>query len=62
MINNIISISTHRMSLTEEEFDELNALRNAISEYPQSVHPDRQERFTQLFVRSIEGKSDKALV
>lgn len=50
------------MSLTEEEFDELNALRNAISEYPQSVHPDRQERFTQLFVRSIEGKSDKVLV
>ena len=46
------------MSLTEEEFDELNALRNAISEYPQSVHPDKMEKFTELFVRSLERNGD----
>jgi len=48
--------------MTEEEREELNNLRKAITGYPQSVHPEKQARFTQLFVRSIEGKSDKALV
>ena len=53
---------TNTEELTTEEWNELNALREAISEYPQSVHPDRQERFTQLFVKSLEGKADRALV
>jgi len=53
---------TNTEELTTEEWNELNALREAISEYPQSVHPDRQERFTELFVKSLEGKADKALV
>jgi hypothetical protein len=53
---------TSTEELTKEEWEELNALREAISEYPQSVHPDRQERFTELFVKSLEGKADRALV
>lgn len=42
--------------LTTEEWDELNALRLAINANPASVHPDKQERFTELFVRSLLGK------
>lgn len=42
--------------LTVEEWDELNALRVAINVNPASVHPDKQERFTELFVRSLLGK------
>jgi hypothetical protein len=53
---------TNTEELTTEEWNELNALREAISEYPQSVHPEKQARFTQLFVKSLEGKADRALV
>lgn len=47
------------MKLTPEEWEEITALRAAISEYPQSVHYEEQERFTELFVKSIKGKADK---
>jgi hypothetical protein len=46
------------MDLSQEEWNELVDLKNAINEYPASVHPDKMERFTQLFVRTIEGKGD----
>lgn len=39
--------------LTEEEWNELNALRKAINECPSSVHSDKMERFTELFVRTL---------
>ena len=39
--------------LTEEEWQELDALRKAIKDSPSSVHPEKQERFTELFVRSL---------
>lgn len=42
--------------LTVEEWNELNALRVAINTNPASVHPSKQERFTELFVRSLLGK------
>lgn len=45
-------------NLTTEEWNELNVLRLAINENPASVHPEKQERFTELFVRSLEGKGD----
>jgi len=45
-------------NLTQEEWDELNVLRLAINDNPASVHPEKQERFTELFVRSLEGKGD----
>jgi len=44
--------------LTEEEWDELNALREAINYYPHTVSPEKMEKFTELMVRSLEGKGD----
>jgi len=41
------------MSLNNEEFEEMDVLRKAISQNPACVHPDKQERFTQLFVKSL---------
>jgi hypothetical protein len=39
--------------LTNEEWQELDVLRKAINDNPASVHPEKQERFTELFVRSL---------
>jgi len=46
------------MELTEEEWKEMDDLRRAINQNLASVHPEKQERFTQLFVRSISGCGD----
>lgn len=46
------------MELTTEEWNELIALKNAIKDNPAAVHPEKMELFTELFVRSIEGKAD----
>lgn len=48
--------------LTPLEWDELQALRRAISSYPASVHPDKMERFTELFARTLQGKGDQFYV
>lgn len=40
------------MGLTIEEWDELHALKNAISYCPSSVHPCKMERFTQLLLKA----------
>lgn len=48
--------------LTVEEWNELDALRKAINYSPASVHPEKQERFTELFVRSLRGKGDCVLI
>jgi hypothetical protein len=47
--------------LTLEEWVELNALREAIHYSPHTVSPEKMEKFTELFVRSLEGKGDKPL-
>lgn len=44
--------------LTSEEWNELIALKDAIKYDPASVHYDKMERFTELMVRSLEGKGD----
>ena len=44
--------------ITDEEFNEMDALRKAITYNPSAVHPQQMERFTELFVRSLEGKGD----
>jgi hypothetical protein len=44
--------------LTQEEWEELVALKNAINDNPASVHPEKMELFTELLVRSLEGKCD----
>ena len=48
--------------LTTEEWDELNALRMAINYSPHTVSPEKMEKFTELMVRSLEGKGDPVSV
>ena len=48
--------------LTKQEFDEMVALKNAIHELPQAVSPEKMEKFTELMVRSLEGKGDPVSV
>ena len=43
-------------NLTEDEYQELDALRKAINTNPASVHPEKQERFTEYLVRSLREK------
>ena len=45
-------------TLTSEEWEELVALKNAINDNPAAVHPEKMELFTELLVRSLEGKCD----
>jgi hypothetical protein len=49
---------TGTADLTKEEWDELIALKNAISYAPQTVSAKRMEKFAELMVRSLEGKCD----
>ena len=44
--------------LSEDEWNELVALKNLINQNPASVHPDRMELFTALLVRTLDGKGD----
>jgi hypothetical protein len=39
--------------ITQEEWIELAALKAAINVNPASVHPDRMEKFTELFVKTL---------
>jgi hypothetical protein len=49
---------TGTAELTQEEWDELIALKDAISYAPQTVSAERMEKFAELMVRSLEGKCD----
>jgi hypothetical protein len=53
---------TSTENLTEEEWNELNALRKAINYDPYTVSPEKMEKFTELMVRSLEGKGDPVSV
>jgi len=44
--------------LTEEEWNELVALKKAISYAPQTVSAEKMEKFAELMVRTLEGKYD----
>jgi hypothetical protein len=44
--------------LTDEEWKELVALKEAINENPAAVHPEKMELFTELLVRSWDVKCD----
>ena len=61
------NIGTHRKKLmtlaktgtevlTKEEWDELVALKEAITYAPQTVSAQKREKFAELMVRSLEGK------
>ncbi len=49
---------TGTANLSTEEWDELVALKNAITYAPQTVSSEKMEKFTELMVRSLEGKGD----
>jgi hypothetical protein len=44
--------------LTQEEWSELVALKDAIKYNPSTVSPEKMEKFTELMVRTLEGKGD----
>lgn len=47
------------MNLTTDEWEELVALKEAITYRPSSVSAQKMEMFTELMVRSLEGKGDQ---
>ena len=47
-------ISKKTGKLTQEEREEMNAIRNALGDSPKSVHPDKMEQYTQYLVRSMK--------
>ncbi len=49
---------TGTCDLSSDEWNELIALKDAIKYDPSTVSPDKMEKFTELFVRSLEGKYD----
>jgi len=49
---------TSTTDLSTEEWNELVALKEAISYAPQTVSAEKMEKFAELMVRSLEGKWD----
>jgi len=47
---------TSSTELTQEEWNELVALKDAITYAPHTVSVHKMEKFTELMVRSLEGK------
>ena len=43
-------------NLTDDEWKEMTALKNAINDRPQSVVPEKMEAFTEYLVRSLREK------
>lgn len=52
---------TGTSELTKEEWNELVALKDAINYNPSTVTYEKMEKFTELMVRSLEGKGDVPL-
>ena len=52
---------TGTSDLTKEEWSELVALKEAINYDPSTVTYEKMEKFTELMVRSLEGKGDVPL-
>ena len=52
------SPSNPQKELTSAEWKELVDLKDAISYDPHTVSPENMEKFTELFVRSLDGKGD----
>lgn len=47
--------------MENNDWEELVALKDAISYNPASVHPDKMEKFTELFVQSLVGKGNYSI-
>ena len=56
--NTMTLSKTGTKNLTNEEWNELVALKDAITYSPQTVSAEKMEKFTELMVRSLEGKGD----
>ena len=46
----------HNKALTQTEWDEMVALKNAINHDISQVHPEKMEEFTEYLVRSLREK------
>lgn len=56
--NSMTLAKTGTETLTQEEWNELVALKEAISYAPQTVSAEKMEKFAELMVRSLEGKCE----
>ena len=56
--NSMTLPKTSNATLTNEEWNELVALKEAITYRPASVSAEKMEKFAELMVRSLEGKCD----
>jgi len=52
---------TGTSELTKEEWSELVALKEAINYDPSTVTYEKMEKFTELMVRSLQGKGDRPI-
>jgi len=43
-------------TLTDDEWNEMTALKDAINTNPATVHPEKMEKFTEYLVRSLKEK------
>ena len=50
--------NSQNVRLSDDEWQELVALKNLINQNPAAVHPDKMEIFTGLLVRSWDAKYD----
>jgi len=48
--------SRRQQKLSDAEWQEMAALKNAINERPQSVVPEKMEEFTEYLVRSLRER------
>lgn len=48
----------NNQNFSNEDWNEMVALKDAINVNPATVHPDKMELFTALLVKSLEGKGD----
>lgn len=48
------------IKMEQQDWDELVALKSAISYNPASVHPEKMEKFTELLVQSLYGKGESS--
>ena len=53
-----LAVAMTQEYLNADEWQELCALKRAIDDGPCSVVPEKMERFTELFVRTLHGKGD----
>jgi hypothetical protein len=51
-----MTLPSRKQQLTDAEWNEMSALKNAINDLPQAVVPEKMEQFTEYLVRSLREK------